>query len=88
MRTTSDYLTHLHIVGDRLLLGVIAGCLLLSLALAPWHQTFDAALLVGLPATIVPALLTWTRPGALVTDRKSTRLNSSHLARSRMPSSA
>jgi methyl-accepting chemotaxis protein len=67
MRTTSDYLTHLHIVGDRLLLGVIGGCLLLSLALAPWYQTFDAALLVGLPAAIVPALLTWMRPGALVT---------------------
>ena len=67
MRTTSDYLTHLHIVGDRLLLGVIGGCLLLSLALAPWYHSFDAALLVGLPAAIVPALLTWIRPGALVT---------------------
>ena len=67
MRKTSDYLTHLHIVGDRLLLGVIAGCLLLSLALAPWYHTFDAALLVGLPAAIVPALFAWIRPGALVT---------------------
>jgi methyl-accepting chemotaxis protein len=67
MRRTSDYLTHLHIVGDRLLLGVIAGCLLLSLALAPWYHTLDAALLVGLPAALVPALLTWMRPGALAT---------------------
>jgi methyl-accepting chemotaxis protein len=67
MRTTSAYLTHLHIVGDRLLLGVIAGSFALTLALAPWYHTIDAALLVGLPAAIVPALLAWTRPGALVT---------------------
>jgi methyl-accepting chemotaxis protein len=67
MRTASDYLTHLHIVGDRLLLGVIAGSLLLTLALAPWYDTFDVALIVGLPAAIVPALLTWVRPGTQVT---------------------
>jgi methyl-accepting chemotaxis protein len=67
MKTTSDYLTHLHIVGDRLLLGVIAGSLLLTLMLAPWYHTFDVALLVGVPAALVPALLTWARPGTLVT---------------------
>ena len=60
-------MTHLHIVGDRLLLGVIAGSLLLTFALAPWYSTLDAALLIGLPAAFVPALLAWIRPGALVT---------------------
>src|ERR1700675_2136767 len=67
MRTTSHYLTHLCKVGDRLLLGVIAGLLALSFALAPWYQTFDAALAIGLPAALVPAWLVWVRSGALVT---------------------
>jgi methyl-accepting chemotaxis protein len=67
MRTTSPYLTHLCKVSDRLLLGVIAGLLGLSFALAPWHQTFDAALVIGLPAALVPAWLVWLRSGALVT---------------------
>ena len=60
-------MTHLHIVGDRLLLGVIAGALLLTFAIAPWYGTLDAALLIGLPAAFVPALLAWVRPGALLT---------------------
>ena len=67
MKSTSSYLTHLHIVGNRLFLGVIAACLLLTFALAPWYHTFDAALLIGLPAAVVPAWLVWIRPTALVT---------------------
>jgi methyl-accepting chemotaxis protein len=67
MRTTSHYLTHLSKVSDRLLLGVIAGLLGLSFALAPWHQTFDAAVAIGIPAALVPAWLVWVRSGALVT---------------------
>lgn len=67
MRTTSNYLTHLCKIGDRRLLGVIGALFLLSLALSPWHQTFGAALAIGLPAALVPAWLVWTRPGALVT---------------------
>jgi methyl-accepting chemotaxis protein len=67
MRTTSDYLIHLHVVGDRLLLGVIGGSLLLTFTLAPWYHTFDAAFLIGLPAAFIPAVLAWIRPGALVT---------------------
>jgi methyl-accepting chemotaxis protein len=67
MRTTSTYLTHLCKVGDRLLLGVIAGLLCLSFALAPWYHTFDATLAIGVPAALVPAWLVWARPGLLVT---------------------
>ncbi len=67
MKTTNGYLTQLRITGDRLLLSVIGGSLLLSFALAPWYHTFEAALIIGLPAVIVPACLVWARPGALVT---------------------
>jgi methyl-accepting chemotaxis protein len=67
MRTTSTYLTHVCRIGDRLLLSVIAGLLVLSFAIAPWHQTFDIALAIGLPAALFPAWLVWVRPGALVT---------------------
>jgi methyl-accepting chemotaxis protein len=67
MKSTSSYLTHLHIVGNRLLLSVIAASLLLTFALAPWYHTFDAALVIGVPAAVVPAWLVWMRPAALVT---------------------
>jgi methyl-accepting chemotaxis protein len=67
MKSTSSYLTHLHIVGNRLLLSVIAASLLLTFALAPWYNTFDAALLIGVPAAVLPALLVWIRPAALAT---------------------
>jgi methyl-accepting chemotaxis protein len=67
MRTTSRYLTHLNKVGDRLLLGVIGGLLGLSFTLAPWHQTLDAVLAIGLPAALVPAWFVWARSGELVT---------------------
>jgi len=67
MSSTSNYLTQLRITGDRLLLSVIGGSLLLTFALAPWYHTYDAALLIGLPAAMVPAWLVWARPGALVT---------------------
>jgi methyl-accepting chemotaxis protein len=67
MKSTSNYLTQLRTTGDRLLLSVIGGSLLLAFALAPWYHTYDAALLIGLPAASIPALLVWLRPGALVT---------------------
>jgi len=67
VRTTSSYLTHLSKIGDRMLLGVIAGLLALSFALASWHQTLDAALVIGVPAALFPAWLVWSRSGELVT---------------------
>jgi methyl-accepting chemotaxis protein len=67
MRTGSRYLFEIQKNADRLLLGVIAGLFVASLALAPWHQTFWPALAIGMPAAVVPAFLVWTKPGALVT---------------------
>ena len=67
MRSNSTYLQHLRVTGDRMLLVVIGGSLALSLALAPWHHTLDIALLIGLPAALLPAALVLMRPGALLT---------------------
>jgi methyl-accepting chemotaxis protein len=38
-----------------------------SLALAPWHGTWGVALLVGAPAVLVPSMLIFTQPQALIT---------------------
>ncbi len=43
------------------------GLFLFSLALAPWHDTFLVAFLVGLPAAILPSVLIFTAPQALAT---------------------
>ncbi len=67
MRSGSRYLLQINKNADRLLLGVIGALLLVSLALAPWYQTFGPALAIGLPAVLVPAFLVWTNSGALVT---------------------
>ena len=65
-----------------------------------WVATSDAcAALLGLPADwatradlnaleVFSGHATWPGMRALATDRKSTRLNSSHIQKSRMPSSA
>ncbi|MCS6777210.1 MAG: methyl-accepting chemotaxis protein [Chloroherpetonaceae bacterium] len=39
----------------------------LSLALAFWYRTFPEALVIGLPAALVPAFLARTRPGERIT---------------------
>src|ERR1700741_3929859 len=40
---------------------------LLSLALAPWYGTWAPALLVGLPAALLPTIMVFTMPQALAT---------------------
>jgi methyl-accepting chemotaxis protein len=67
MRNDSAYMIHLSRSTDRLLIAVIAVLLVASFGLAPWYHTIDAALLIGVPAALVPGLLAWARPGALVT---------------------
>jgi methyl-accepting chemotaxis protein len=67
MGSDSEYLVRLRALGDRLLLGVIVAMLLISFGLAPWYDTWTEALIVGLPAAIIPAWLVSTSQGALVT---------------------
>ena len=68
------------------------GVMIAGLMLVPIEAFLSVALFVGLVATGLP-LLSGGRGGLSVftgpsADRKSTRLNSSHLPTSRMPSSA
>jgi len=62
-----SYLAHLRRSADRFMLGVISALLVLSLALAPWYDTWTEALAIGVPTTFVCAALVLWHPGALVT---------------------
>jgi methyl-accepting chemotaxis protein len=52
---------------NRFFLAVLAGLLLFSLSLAPWHGTWEAALLVGGLAALVPGAMILAAPQALAT---------------------
>jgi methyl-accepting chemotaxis protein len=66
-RSFADYDAQLAHSGDRLLLGVVTGLLVMSFALAPWHGTWTEVFLIGVPAAAMSAFLTWARPGSLLT---------------------
>lgn len=63
----SAYLSRLRASGDRLLLGVVGVLLLATFALASWYGTWTEALVIGLPAALIPAWLVGVRAGELVT---------------------
>ncbi len=63
----SAYLSRLRATGDRLLIGVVGVLLIASLCLAPAYDTWTEALVIGLPAAIVPAWLVSIRSGELIT---------------------
>lgn len=48
------------------MVGVCWFLLALALALAGWHDTWTAALVIGLPAALVPTALLWLTPGSLL----------------------
>jgi len=60
-------LHQLRVDGDRLMLKVCWVLFLFALALAGWYDTWTPALLVGLPAAIIPTALTMTMPGSRLT---------------------
>jgi methyl-accepting chemotaxis protein len=62
-----DYLLRLRQSGDRLLLGVVALLAVLALGLAPWHDTWGAALAIALPTLGLCGFLTWRLPGERLT---------------------
>lgn len=49
------------------MLGVVWGLLILSLSLASWHDTWDWALMIGLPLALIVTAVAIVAPGALVT---------------------
>jgi len=64
---TQFSLHKLHMDGDKIMTVVCWALFLFSLALAPWHDTWIPALLVGLPAAIIPTVLAKLLPGNRVT---------------------
>jgi len=67
MSIGNTYMARLYQAGDRLLIWVLGGLLLLSCALAPWYHTWPEVIAVGLPSMAVTGSLARTNPGALVT---------------------
>lgn len=57
----------IHVRADRLMVGVLAGLLILTFALASRYDTWQWALLVGVPAALIPAAFAFTHPGSLLT---------------------
>jgi methyl-accepting chemotaxis protein len=52
---------------DKLMIGVVWGLVVLSMALAPWHSTWTWAFLIALPVAIGLSLLVILAPGTLTT---------------------
>ena len=72
---------------QRLASGLIAGAVLLSLAASPSHAAAKIQRLIS-PGGIEAWFVQDATVPLIAIDRKSTRLNSSHVSESRMPSSA
>ena len=49
------------------MVGVLAGLLILTFALAPRYDTWQLALVVGVPAALIPGALAFIFPGSLLT---------------------
>ena len=60
-------LHQLRVDGDKLMTVVCWILFLFAMALAVWYDTWTPALLVGLPAAIIPTALTMTMPGSRAT---------------------
>jgi methyl-accepting chemotaxis protein len=50
---------------DKLMLGVVWGLVLLSLALAPWHDTWTWALMISIPMALIVTAVAILAPGSL-----------------------
>ncbi|MBC7452264.1 MAG: chemotaxis protein [Massilia sp.] len=67
MFSSSSLLSATYRQSDRMMLVIVWLLLLMALALSPMHDTLRWALLVGLPAALVPTLLVFAMPGSRVT---------------------
>ena len=52
---------------DKLTLGIVWGLVVLSLSLAPWHDTWTWALMISVPMALLVTAVAIIAPGALVT---------------------
>ena len=66
--TPNDYsLDGLRRRGDKIMSGVLWAHLLFAFGLAGWYDTWGEAMAIGLPAALVPTILAFVLPGALIT---------------------
>lgn len=67
MNSTQHSLHSHYLRGDQIMCGINWLLFLLALALASWHDTWTQALVIGLPATLVPTALYFMMPGSTLT---------------------
>ncbi len=67
MSEVESYLNRHYQKADRIMLPVLWLLFVMSLALSPWHDTLQWALLIGLPAALVPTAMIFASPGSLMT---------------------
>ena len=56
-----------YVRADRLMLPVLGGLFVMSLALSGWHDTMQWSLLIGLPTALIPAVMIFAAPGSRLT---------------------
>ena len=66
MTNDNDLLDRTYRHGDRIMVGVIWLLMVTSLGLAGWYDTWSEALMIGLPAALVPSALLALAPGTRV----------------------
>ena len=62
MSMETTYLERLYQAGDRWMLCVLGGLMLLSCALAPWYHTWPEVIAIGVPSISVTACWKCTSP--------------------------
>ncbi|NTV88681.1 MAG: chemotaxis protein, partial [Burkholderiaceae bacterium] len=67
MNTTTPPMLKIYMKADKLMLVVLWGLFVLSLALSGMHNTLLWSFVIGLPAALVPTALIFVSPGSLLT---------------------
>jgi methyl-accepting chemotaxis protein len=68
MNDTSQFSLHgLRCKTDKLMTGILWALVIYSLALANWYSTWAEVFLIGVPAAVIPTILTFIAPGAMLT---------------------
>ncbi|HQS31610.1 methyl-accepting chemotaxis protein [Polaromonas sp.] len=67
MSDIEKYLNNHYQRADRIMLPVLWLLFVMALALSGWNDTLQWALLIGLPAAVIPSAMTFASPGSLMT---------------------
>jgi methyl-accepting chemotaxis protein len=67
MNEIEKYLNQHYQRADRIMLPILWLLFVMSLALSGWYDTLNLALLIGLPAAVIPTAMVFASPGSLMT---------------------